>query len=133
MRPKLPNVLPSMREWAARHLPRPQPRRDANHRPVRRPKVFTPVTPDEAAAVKALAPGRISYPVASAHKRFARDVQGATELTDAQRRLLWTMVVRYRRQLLGDALVRVARARLAEMERSDDERLRQVVRAVQGG
>lgn len=60
-------------------------------------KPRTLVTVSEVKALRLLA--SVTYTVGSGHKRFARDMREATELTVAQRELLYKMVFRYRRQL----------------------------------
>lgn len=47
----------------------------------------------------ALLYSQVTYPPATAHKRFARDMAHATEITYGQSLLLAKMVYRYRRQL----------------------------------
>lgn len=77
----------------------PAPRAARVKQPPAPPKVYTPVTEIEKRAIKAICTTRVRYPPATATKRFARDIQGATELTDAQRRYLWKIVYRFRRQI----------------------------------
>jgi hypothetical protein len=80
----------------------------------RAPKVKTPATPDELAAIAAIAPGNVTYIPGIPTKRFARQLQGATDLTDAQRVYLWGIVWHFRRQIVdrdlptGLRLVKIA-------------------------
>lgn len=84
----------------------------------------TPITPIEARALALLSPTRVSYPVGSPQKRFARDLQGATALSDKQRAFLWRTAWSYRRQY-RDAAVLAEAERLRpwalEMKRRPDD------------
>lgn len=60
---------------------------------------FTPVTDLERRAIAAIAPSRVTYPPATAVKRFAGDVQHATAMTERQRAYLWFVAHRFRRQI----------------------------------
>lgn len=104
-----PNVLPGMRDWWAANQPRPvvvAPLPPAPPRKRGEPVPRTPATPHELRAIAAIGPLR--YPVAGFAKRFARDMQGATDLTDRQRATLWRQVYRYRRQIGAKDLVATA-------------------------
>lgn len=70
----------------------------------------TPITPLEARALALLSPVNVSYPVGSPQKRFARDMQGATAMSEKQRAFLWRTAWSYRRQYVDAAV-------LAEAER----------------
>lgn len=63
------------------------------------PEEFTDVTDADRAAIAAIVPGRVTYPVASPQKRFARDVQSALKMTHKQRAFLWRIAWIYRRQI----------------------------------
>lgn len=78
---------------------------------LRMPVERTPITPIEARALALLSPTRVSYPVGSPQKRFARDLQGATALSEKQRAFLWRTAWSYRRQY-RDAEVLAAAERL---------------------
>lgn len=80
---------------------------------------WSPATDLERRAIEALRPGRVVYVPGTAHKRFARDVQGVTRLTNAQRELIWRMVHRYRRQVRDAELVRFASDYLQPRETSE--------------
>lgn len=60
--------------------------------------VYTPATPMERRALQWLGTW-VRFPPATASKRFAREMMGATELTDKQRAFLWRIVYRFRRQV----------------------------------
>jgi hypothetical protein len=79
---------------------------------VPQPLVRTPVTDEEQQAIKALR--RVSFPPATAHKRFALNIQGVTHLTDKQRAFLWRVVHRFRRQI-SPAIVSIAESKLPEV------------------
>jgi hypothetical protein len=107
------NPLPSMRDWYAEHFAAaPKVAKSRTKAPV----VKTPCTPDELRAIKAI--GSVTYCPGIGTKRFARDIQGATELTDAQRLYLWQVCWRYRRQIADKTLVKMATECVAEMEKS---------------
>lgn len=72
---------------------------------------YTDVTALDAAAIKAIVPGAVTYPVASPQKRFAHDVQSARKLTDKQRAFLWRIAWTYRRQILDESVLREAASR----------------------
>lgn len=57
-----------------------------------------PVTPDESEAIKCLQ--TVRYTPASFDKRFARDIEGATEITEKQAGQVWRIFKRYRRQIV---------------------------------
>jgi hypothetical protein len=59
----------------------------------------TPITADEALAIKAISPGVVTYTPGGFHKRFARNMQYEKELTKSQRSCLWSTLYRYRRQI----------------------------------
>ena len=69
--------------------------------------MFRPMTDLERRAARAMSPGRITYPVASPPKRFARSIaaqaeggmSGEPRITDKQAALLWAIVWRFRRQV----------------------------------
>lgn len=61
------------------------------------PKPRQPMTPEETSAVDALQ--RVTFPMASPPKRFAREMAGHPEITDGQRDLLWKIAWRFRRQI----------------------------------
>lgn len=101
-----PNVMPAMREWWEANRPKPDPeiarRRAAEIRRDSHP-VYTPATPEELEAIKAI--GGVTFCPGIPTKRFARQIQGSTELTDAQRKYLWGIVWRFRRQIADKGLV----------------------------
>lgn len=103
------NVMPAMREWWDLHKPRPVTRepKSENPKPVR-----APASELDLRAIKAIS--RVTYPVGVPAKRFARDIQGATELTDGQRDFLWMIVYRYRRQIEDVKLVEHAEKKTKE-------------------
>lgn len=108
------NIIPAMRDWAKAHEPGPVPPPDTDKpvpiRPAKRgPVVYTPATEIERRALGALAGCR--YSVGSFHKRFARQMERAGKLTEGQRRLVWLMVWRYRRQIRSQDLIEHAKAR----------------------
>lgn len=114
------HVMPAMREWYEQNVAQPQ----RDHEAMKRAelvafredaKVFTPIDADEKRAIEAIRFGRVNYAVGSFHKRFARDVQERETLTDAQRVLLWSMVVRFRRQIDDSPLIQLARQKLAQL------------------
>ena len=111
MRSAALNVLPSMRAWADQHLPQPTPR-VATPKAKREPLIFTPATEFDKELIAAI--GKVTYPPATFHKRFARDIQGAEQLTEAQRQQCWRMVVRFRRQIPSVKLVEKCRGMLAK-------------------
>ena len=76
----------------------------------------TPCTPLELEAIRAISPARVTYPVGSFHKRFARNMQFHTELTKAQRSCVWTTLYRYRRQVADKRLMKMAE----EIMKTDD-------------
>ena len=63
----------------------------------RTPPVYTDISEIEARAVRALA--RVRFPPATGSKRFARDMQGVTQMSERQRWFLWRVVYRFRRQI----------------------------------
>lgn len=67
---------------------------------VKAEKVYTPVSDMEQRALWALS--RVRFPPATGSKRFAREMQGATELTDRQRWFIWRIVWHFRRQIPKD-------------------------------
>jgi hypothetical protein len=75
------------------------------------PSEYTAVTDLDRAAIQAIGPGRVTYPVASPQKRFARDVQSATKLTGKQRAFLWRTAWTYRRQISDSAVLQEAARR----------------------
>jgi len=82
-------------------------------------KIRSPVTDLDRRAIEAISPGKITYMPGIATKRFARDIQNATELTDAQRIFLWDVVWKFRRQIPDKMLVREAEAtKHARVERT---------------
>ncbi len=114
------NVMPAMREWYERHIAEPRRHEQENRAAAARvtakaPKVRTPATADELAAIAAIAPGCVTYLPGIGTKRFARQIQGVTELTDGQRKYLWQVVWRFRRQIADPRLVRIAKAKCAEV------------------
>lgn len=69
------------------------------------------MTQIEREAVLAIDPKRVVYPIASFPKRFARQIQAqlvAGLITDAQCRIVWRQVWRFRRQISASHLVREA-------------------------
>jgi hypothetical protein len=113
------NVLLCMRDWHRQHIQRAADEaladRRRQHQDRRRaPKVKTPASPDELAAIAAISPGNVTYVPATGAKRFARQIQGATELTDSQRIYLWGIVWHFRQQIVyrdlptGLRLVKIA-------------------------
>ena len=100
--------LPCMREWVDRHMPAYPPRPTSTVKAQPAPR--TPATVEELAAIRAIAD--VTYPPAIGAKRFARQIQGETELTAGQRDFLWKIVWRYRRQIKDKALVAVAEDKL---------------------
>lgn len=118
-------TIPAMQEWERRNVFEPAQIEqgaalEESHKVAqsiqRAPIIFTPITDEESVAIKHL--GEPTYPVASFHKRFARDIQGATELSDKQRILIWSMVWRYRRQINNASLVAVSKMNLAELQKT---------------
>lgn len=114
------NILPCMREWWERQTWSPDPSfigqvaqgiRAAGGEV----KVYTPVTPLEARAVAAISPAGVRYLPGTAAKRFARQIQGAAQLTDRQRAYLWTLVWKHRRQI-GQADVVAEAKRLTQQQ-----------------
>ena len=82
--------------------------------PKRGKPVWRPQTPIERRARDALA--NVTFPVASSHKRFARNLMGPSDaagghpaITDKQAAYLWHLVWRYRRQIPSADLVEHAR------------------------
>lgn len=73
--------------------------------------VYTDLTDLDRAAVVAIAPGPVTFPVASPQKRFAREVQSAKQLTGSQRAFLWRLVWTYRRQISDELVLREAARR----------------------
>jgi hypothetical protein len=67
------------------------------------------VNTDEALAIAAISPDRVTYIPGCGYKRFARNMQGATLITEGQRRYLWQMVIRFRSQIADQGLVEMAR------------------------
>jgi hypothetical protein len=106
----MPNVLPAMREWYEQDRKATLERAKVLHHQLARstPKVRTPATEHEQQALRLLQ--GVCYPVASNWKRFARDMAGAKELTDAQRGFLWRTVWRFRRQIDDAGIVAIAKA-----------------------
>jgi hypothetical protein len=104
-----------MREWFEREVDGPA-RQKAVEKGKREPLPiqFTPATADELAAIAAIEPGKVTYIPGIATKRFARQIQGASVLTEAQRVYLWGVVWHFRRQIvdrdlpLGLRLVKIA-------------------------
>lgn len=72
---------------------------------------FTPVTDLDRAAIAAINPGRVTFPVASPQKRFARDAQAAKALTSKQRAFLWRIAWTYRRQISDESVLQEAARR----------------------
>jgi hypothetical protein len=72
-------------------------------------KVYTPVTELEVKAIAAISADRVTYLPATGPKRFARQIQGATQLTDAQRGYVWAIAWKFRRQIKDAALVAEAK------------------------
>lgn len=72
---------------------------------------YTDLTELDRAAVCAIAPSMVTYPVASPQKRFARDVQSALKMTDKQRSFLWRLAWTYRRQITDEVVLREAARR----------------------
>lgn len=75
------------------------------------------MTHDEEMACLAIAPGRVSYPVASSPKRLARNLSAQAmcdppQITDKQAVAMWSLVHRFRRQLPKNVV------RMAEEARS---------------
>lgn len=107
----LANILPCMRDWAAKHQPKPDPEPTLNQqgKPVKSPLVYTPASALDKRAIAAIAPGRVTYIPGIATKRFARQIQGAEQLTDAQRLYVWGIVWKFRRQIKDAALVAEAK------------------------
>ena len=133
------NILPCMREWYQQRVVRPAQRRndliDIRAREImyewpgltleeatddateefsqraKAAKVRTPVTELEARAIVAIAPGNVTYIPGIGTKRFARDIQGASQLTDAQHAYVWKIVWKFRRQIKDQALVAEAQRR----------------------
>jgi hypothetical protein len=103
-------VIPAMRDWYEQHIaePRRMERRiSLQAEPsLKVPPMRTPATADDLLAIKAI--GGVTYCPGIGTKRFARDIQGATELTAAQRLYLWQVVWRYRRQIHDQRLVSLA-------------------------
>lgn len=93
------NVLPCMSEWVERNAPPPPPQKA---KPEKKPVVRTPATELEKRAIAAISPGRVTYCPGIGTKRFSRDMQGRSELTDRQRLYIWKTVWGFRRQI-GDA------------------------------
>lgn len=77
----------------------------------RRPLTKTPCTPDDLRAIEAISPSRVTYCPGIGTKRFAREIQGAKELTQSQRDYVWQIVYRFRRQIADRALVKLAHSR----------------------
>lgn len=69
------------------------------------PLVYTELTPMDRRAIDAITPGVVRYPVGAPQKRFAREVQSATKLTDSQRKFLWRVAWWYRRQIADTEVV----------------------------
>lgn len=93
---------------------------------MRKTPTYYPMTQLERRAARAIEPGAVTYPVASFDKRFARSMASQSlngddaMITNAQRRLLWTKVIRYRRQLSRDDQDLIAIAE-AEIKRIDEQ------------
>lgn len=108
------NMLPCMREWAETHLDAPkdtviQKLSKAIEAMGGTVTVFTSTTDLEAKAIRAIEPGMVTYVVGTSTKRFARQIQGAAQLTDKQRAYIWAIVWKYRRQIADKTLVEHAR------------------------
>jgi hypothetical protein len=73
----------------------------------------SPATPDDLRAIAAISPGRVTYVPGIPTKRFARQIQGAKELTESQRFYVWQIVWRFRRQIADRELVARAKAILS--------------------
>ena len=108
---KTPNIMPSMREWWEDNRPHPaaQPTKAENQ-----PLIRTPATDEDRLAIAAISPSLITYVPATGPKRFARDIQGAMELTAHQRDYVWKLVWRMRRQIGDKRLVDLAQDRIAQ-------------------
>jgi hypothetical protein len=130
------NVLPCMRDWYERNVVKPEARRndrigdraseimrewpglsyeeaedDARSEfaeAEKAAKVRTDATADDLAAIAAISPGRVTYCPGIPTKRFARDIQTATTLTENQRRYVWQIVWRFRRQIPDERLIKIA-------------------------
>lgn len=66
--------------------------------------LYSPMTHLDRRAAKAISPARVTYLPGSYDKRFAAAMEleaakADAMITDAQRNLLWSKVIRYRRQL----------------------------------
>jgi hypothetical protein len=101
-------ILSSMQSWYEENVLRPREearkrREDAARALALQPVVYTPASPEELAAIAAL--GKCSYCCGTASKRFARDMQGRTELSARQRAFVWGNVWRFRRQIADKSLV----------------------------
>jgi hypothetical protein len=71
------------------------------------PKNWTTMTELDRRAARALSPTRVTYLPCTPWKRFAQQmaaasVDSAAMITDKQRRLLWSNIIRYRRQLRAE-------------------------------
>lgn len=103
-------VMPSMRDWWDRTIARENEQRAAKAEKIRAlPKTRTPCTELELRAIAAIAPGWVTYIPGIGTKRFARQIQGVTELTERQRIYLWQIVWRFRRQIADRELIREAK------------------------
>lgn len=103
------NVMPAMREWwAAQNVEQANRDQERRKQIASLPKTKTPCSADELAAIAAISPGRVTYIPGIPTKRFARQIQGATELTERQRIYLWGIVWKFRRQIGDQKLVRMA-------------------------
>jgi hypothetical protein len=78
------------------------------------------MTDDDRRAALAISPNCVTYLPGSYDKMFARAMaalaaQPDATLTDNQRRLLWSKVVRYRRQIPDKSLVALAKEHTREL------------------